>query len=157
MNAEAIVQLLGKLRCAEIVPTAEHSHGSVLLRELKARCALQINAAIVSFGQQPLAHEHHGAVLERCDARPLERWLLEQRRTDLRGSRRLNLRHAPIFCPFGELDLELPAFDPPVGHNVGNHVLSERAVNLRVGQQQRDQLVSHDRTCQFLDAIDLLK
>eukprot|EP00966_Prymnesium_polylepis_P052647 1219005-Prymnesium_polylepis.1 len=95
--------------------------------------------------QQPLAHEHQRAVLEGRDARPLERRLLEKGVADVCGARRLDLRHTPVGGPLGELLLELPACHPLVGHNVGNHVLRERAVHLGVGQQQRDQFVAHNR------------
>eukprot|EP00966_Prymnesium_polylepis_P061764 1433502-Prymnesium_polylepis.2 len=119
-------------------------------------CTLQIDVAL-GLGQQPLAHEHYRAVLEGCDARPLERWLLEEGIADFHTCRQPDLGDTPVRRPLGELLLQLPLGNPLVRHNLANHRLRERAMHLGVGQPQRDLLVAHDRACQLLDAVDLLK
>eukprot|EP00966_Prymnesium_polylepis_P149766 3459467-Prymnesium_polylepis.2 len=109
------------------------------------QCTLTVNAARLRLGQQPLAHDHHGAVLEWRDARPQEGWQLEQGVADLRACRRLDLGHTPVGRPLGQLLLELPPRRPLIGHNLGNHRCGEHTVHLGIGQQQRDLLVAHDR------------
>eukprot|EP00966_Prymnesium_polylepis_P285785 6601765-Prymnesium_polylepis.1 len=84
------------------------------LGKLEAGGTLQVDAAIglvrqpIGCCRQPLAHERHGAVLERCDARPLERRLLEEGVADLRARRHLELGHTPFRGPLGDLAVELP-------------------------------------------------
>eukprot|EP00966_Prymnesium_polylepis_P033973 789741-Prymnesium_polylepis.2 len=82
----------------------------------------------------PLAHEHHRAVLEGRDARPLERRLLEEGVADLCGRRRLDLGHAPVGRPLGDLLLQLLALHPLVGHNLTYHRLRKLAMHLGIGQ-----------------------
>eukprot|EP00966_Prymnesium_polylepis_P316125 7304366-Prymnesium_polylepis.1 len=151
------VQLLGELSRPGVPRAAVHTDGGMALGKLEARRALQIDFALLCFGQQPLAQKHHRAVLKGRDARPLERWLLAQGIADLGARRRLDFGHTPLRCPLGELLLELPPGDPIVGDNLSDHRRGEDAVHFRSGQQQRDLLVAHDGAGQLLDAIDLLK
>eukprot|EP00966_Prymnesium_polylepis_P251578 5816345-Prymnesium_polylepis.2 len=66
------VQLLSELSRARVVRAAVHAYGQVALGKLEAGGALQVDVAL-RLGQQPSAHEHHRAVLEGRDPRPLER------------------------------------------------------------------------------------
>eukprot|EP00966_Prymnesium_polylepis_P196099 4544521-Prymnesium_polylepis.2 len=151
------IQLLGELSRPWVVGAAVHLAGKVALGKLEAGGPLQVDVACLRLGQQPLAHEHHRAVLEGCDARPLKRRLLEQCIADFLRRRQLELGHTPVGRPLGELLLELPLLHPPVCHNLADHRLREDSVHLRVGQQERDLLVAHNRAGQLLDAVDLLK
>eukprot|EP00966_Prymnesium_polylepis_P228272 5283154-Prymnesium_polylepis.1 len=131
------VKLLSKLCRTRIVRAAVHLDRYMPLGEGKARASLQVNVVFVSLGQQPLAHEHHCAVLEGCDARPLERRPLEKGVEDLLAGGQLNLGDAPFRRPLGEVSMELlPALQPLARHNLTNHRLCEHAVHLGVGQQQ---------------------
>eukprot|EP00966_Prymnesium_polylepis_P032847 764234-Prymnesium_polylepis.1 len=76
---------------------------------------------------------------------------------NLLGRGRLDLGHAPVGRPIGQLLVELPPLHPLVGHNLGDHILREDAVHLGVGQQQRDLLLAHDGPSHLPDTIDLLK
>eukprot|EP00966_Prymnesium_polylepis_P190694 4419510-Prymnesium_polylepis.1 len=126
---------LGRKRL-RVVRAAVHTDGSMAIGELEVRGALQEDVTLVE-GQQPLAHEHHGAVLKGRDARPLERRLLEKGVAHLVGRRHVDLGHTPVVGPLGELLLQLPRFHPLVCHDLANHRLREDTVHLRVWQQQR--------------------
>eukprot|EP00966_Prymnesium_polylepis_P276157 6380149-Prymnesium_polylepis.2 len=67
-----------------------HTDGETAPVQLEAGGALQEDVAVPRLGQQPLAHEHHRVVLERRDARPLERRLLEEGIAYLRTRRKLD-------------------------------------------------------------------
>eukprot|EP00966_Prymnesium_polylepis_P137763 3183828-Prymnesium_polylepis.3 len=153
----ARIQLLGELSGPRVVRAAVHLDRNVLLGQLEARGTLHVDVSLLPVQKQPLAHEHHRAVLEGRDARPLERRMLEQGVADVGTCRQLDLGHAPIGGPLGELLLELPRLYPLVCHDFAYHLLGEEAVHLRIGKQQRDRLVSHDRAGNLLDAVDLLK
>eukprot|EP00966_Prymnesium_polylepis_P327658 7383515-Prymnesium_polylepis.2 len=103
-----VVELFGEFLRSRVVRAAVNTDGEVALGKLEAVCALHIDGASIRLGQQPAAHEHHRAVLEGCDPRPLERRLLEEGVADLRARRRLDLRHIPTTGPLGELLLKLP-------------------------------------------------
>eukprot|EP00966_Prymnesium_polylepis_P136351 3150633-Prymnesium_polylepis.1 len=111
----------------------------VVRAALEARGTLQVDFALLCLGQQPPAHAHHRAVLEGRDARPLESGGL------LKSALRISAA------------VGLPLLHPLVGHNLCYHRLRKLAVHLRVGQQQRDLLVAHDRAGHLLDAVDILK
>eukprot|EP00966_Prymnesium_polylepis_P179665 4159909-Prymnesium_polylepis.2 len=124
---KCISQLVGELGCPDVVRAAEHLHGDVPLRNSEARSPLQINLAhatvAIRSGQQPLGHEDHRAVLERCNPRPLERRVREEGVTNLHGRGRLEVSHAPLGAPLGELLLEFPLLHPRVSDNLADHLL----------------------------------
>eukprot|EP00966_Prymnesium_polylepis_P047685 1104855-Prymnesium_polylepis.1 len=72
------VELLGEFSCSLIVRTAVHLDGDMFLGKLEARRTLQVDVTRLRLGQQPPAHDHHHAVLEGCDARPLDCRMLEE-------------------------------------------------------------------------------
>eukprot|EP00966_Prymnesium_polylepis_P096435 2234820-Prymnesium_polylepis.2 len=152
------VQLVCELSRLPVVRAAVHLDGRVLPGKLEACGALQIDGAPLRLGQQPLAHEDHRAVLERRDARPLERRLLEEGVANVDGGRLRHPRHVPLGRPVGEhRALEPPLLHPPVRHDAADDVLRDHAVDLGVRQQQRDLLVAHDRAHQLPDAVDLVE
>eukprot|EP00966_Prymnesium_polylepis_P188567 4369653-Prymnesium_polylepis.1 len=151
-----VVELLGKLVHIRVVRAAIDLDGKVAFGELEARHTLQIDITL-RLGQQLLTHEHHRAILEGGDARPLERRVLGEAFIHLGRRRRLQVRHPPLAGPLGHCFLNLPLVHPIVGHNLGNHCLRKLAMHLAVGQQQSDLLAAHDRPGQLLDTISLLK
>eukprot|EP00966_Prymnesium_polylepis_P306642 7085876-Prymnesium_polylepis.1 len=105
------VQLVRELSRPQVVRAAVHLDGRVLPGKLEARRALQIDVAH-RLGQQPLADEDHRAILERCDARPLEWRLLEEGVKHVGGRRHLHLGRFPLIRPIGKHRL----LDPPLLH-----------------------------------------
>eukprot|EP00966_Prymnesium_polylepis_P014611 337260-Prymnesium_polylepis.1 len=151
------VQLVCELFRPRVVGAAVHLDGCVPLGKLEAHRALQIDV-VRRLGQQPLAHEDHCAVLERCDARPLERRLLEEGIADVGGGWQLHLGHFPLGRPIGEhRRVKLPLLHPPVSHDASYDLLCYHTVYFGVGQKQCDLLVAHDSTHQLPNAIDLVE
>eukprot|EP00966_Prymnesium_polylepis_P309683 7155148-Prymnesium_polylepis.1 len=79
----------------QVVRTAIHSDSDVPLAKLEGCRSLQVDVPL-RISEQPPAHEHHCAILEWWDARPLERRLLEEGVADLCARRRLDFCHTPL-------------------------------------------------------------